>query len=184
MVLEGLRVNVTILVFVCFRSNEMSFDTEPVSLIYSTRSPELLIPERLHVILSSKNNRKKLPDDQEQEIESTWKARKEENPSLFNGTKFRLESLEEHEGDLLTLNLGVTCYKDFQGTNRSENALLLQSQGLCDHDNSQAYMSDAVGVGALVQTLDNFMVLLFRSNKCGEDTGLWDRPGGHAEPKV
>ena len=160
------------------------FDQEPVSVIYSTRSPDLLVPERLHVKLSNKNNRKKLPDDQEKDIEKTWAARKEKNPMLFNGTKFRLESLQELEGDVLSLNLGVTCYKDFQGTNLSENALVLQSQGLCDHDNSQAYMSDAVGVGALVQTLDDHMVILFRSEKCGEDVGLWDRPGGHAEPKV
>ena len=162
----------------------MSFDKEPVSIIYSTHSPELLVPQRLHVTLNVKNNRKKLPDEQEQEIETTWKARKEKIPTLFNGTKFRLESLQEFEDDVLTLNLGVTCYKDFQGTNLSENALLLQSQGLVDHDNSQAYMSDAVGVGALVQTLDNYIVMLFRSDKCGEDTGLWDRPGGHPEPKV
>ena len=162
----------------------MSFNPEPVSVLYSTHSPDLLVPERFHVNLSSKNNRKKLPDDQERNIEKTWAARKEKNPTLFNGTKFRLESLQELEGDILSLNLGVTCYKDFQGTNLSENALLLQSQGLCDHDNSQAYMSDAVGVGALVQTLDDHMVILFRSEKCGEDVGLWDRPGGHAEPKV
>lgn len=161
----------------------MSFDKEPVSILYSTHSPDLLVPQRLHVNLSSKNNRRKLPDEQEQDIQTTWTARREHNPTLFNGTKFRLECLQEFEGDLLSLNLGVTCYKDFQGTNLSENALLLQSQGLCDHDNSQAYMSDAVGVGALVQTLDDHMVILFRSEKCGEDTGLWDRPGGHPEPK-
>lgn len=161
----------------------MSFEKEPVSILYATHSPNLLVPQRLRVNLSSKNNRRKLPDEQEKDVQVTWNVRKEKNSSLFNGTKFRLGSLQEFEDDELSLNLGVTCYKDFQGTNLSQNALLLQSQGLCDFDDSQAYMSDAVGVGALVQTLDNYMVILLRSEKCGEDTGLWDRPGGHPEPK-
>ncbi|XP_052269344.1 uridine diphosphate glucose pyrophosphatase NUDT22-like [Dreissena polymorpha] len=46
------------------------------------------------------------------------------------------------------------------------------------------YLSDALGVGAVVVTKDDHIVLLFRSKNCGEDVNLWDRPGGHCEPKV
>ena len=152
------------------------------SIIYSTKLKEQTCPTNVKVKLDPAFNRKTLPI-LEQEIEETWKRRLAELPSLFNGTKFRLHSVEEL-GDSLNLNLGITCYKDFQGSNLSKDLLILQSQGLCDHDDSQAYLSDALGVGALVQTVDDYMVLLYRSKHCGEDTEMWDRPGGHPEPKV
>ena len=157
-------------------------DPSSSSIIYSTKLKEQTCPTNVKVKLDPAFNRKTLPI-LEQEIEETWKRRLAELPSLFNGTKFRLHSVEEL-GDSLNLNLGITCYKDFQGSNLSKDLLILQSQGLCDHDDSQAYLSDALGVGALVQTVDDYMVLLYRSKHCGEDTEMWDRPGGHPEPKV
>ncbi|WAR20133.1 NUD22-like protein [Mya arenaria] len=157
---------------------------DPFTVIYTTRSPSLTLPENIHVNLSPSFNRQTLPGDQERDIDKHWQDRLVQLPSLFNGTKFRLDSLEDNKSGDLNLNLGVTCYKDFQGTNLSQDVLLMQSQGLCDHDNSQAYLSDALGVGAFVLTADDHMVLLFRSQNCGEDVNLWDRPGGHAEPKA
>lgn len=156
--------------------------TPTSSIIFTTKSKNQTSPSDVEVKLDPSYNRKRM-ESLEHDIQDTWKRRLNELPSLFNGTKFRLHSVEEN-GDKVTLNIGITCYRDFQGTNLSKDILLLQSQGLCDHDDSQAYMSDALGVGALVQTADNHMVLLFRSKNCGEDTELWDRPGGHAEPKV
>ncbi|KAL4238646.1 UDP-sugar diphosphatase [Mactra antiquata] len=150
------------------------------SIIYTTKCKNLTTPDSVKVKLSKEYNRKLSPT-LEEEIESIWKRRLAELPSLFNGTKFRLHSVEEDQS-LIILNLGVTCYKDFQGTNLSSDVLVLQSQGLCDHDDSQAYMCDALGVGALVMTSDDHIVLIFRSKNCGEDTEMWDRPGGHAEP--
>ena len=39
-------------------------------------------------------------------------------------------------------------------------------------------------MGALVETADNYTILLKRSEHCGEAVGLYDIPGGHPEPKV
>ena len=153
------------------------------SLLYATRIKDMTSESDVEVHLDPTYNRQKLPDNGEVAIEETWKEKLSANSTLFNGTKFRLNSIEEKDSKLI-LNVGITDYKDFQGTNLSKDALDLQSKGLCDHDNSQAYMSDALGVGALVLTRDDFVVLLFRSKRCGEDTELWDRPGGHPEPKV
>lgn len=156
--------------------------TDTSSIIFSTKSKRQTRPCDVKVKLDPVYNRKQT-DSLENAIQDTWKRRLDELPSLFNGTKFRLHSVEEND-DTLKLNMGITCYRDFQGTNVSKDVLFLQSQGLCDYDDSQAYMSDALGVGALVQTVDDHMVLLYRSRNCGEDTELWDRPGGHPEPKV
>ncbi|XP_053407924.1 uridine diphosphate glucose pyrophosphatase NUDT22-like [Mercenaria mercenaria] len=151
------------------------------SVIYTTKSKGQTTPSDVRVKFDHAYNRKKMASI-EKDIEDIWKRRLAEIPSLFNGTKFRLHSVEE-KGETLTLNMGITCYKDFQGTNLSEDVLSLQGRGLCDYDDSQAYMSDALGVGALVQTADDHIVLLFRSRNCGEETERWDRPGGHSEPK-
>ena len=45
-------------------------------------------------------------------------------------------------------------------------------------------MSDALGVGALVETADHQVVFLKRSENLAEEPGLWDIPGGHPEPQV
>lgn len=152
------------------------------TFIFTTQSQELTLPENVNIKLDAKYNRK-IKAYLESDIDSIWKERLAVLPTMFNGTKFRLHSVEE-KGSEIQLNIGITCYRDFQGTNLSSDVLVLQSQGLCDHDDSQAYMSDALGVGALVLTSDNHIVLLYRSKNCGEDINLWDRPGGHPEPKV
>jgi len=81
-------------------------------------------------------------------------------------------------------NIGITSYKDFISTNWSPHATELSQLGLSHHSNSQAYMSDALGVGSLVVTDDNQVILLKRSEHLAEAAGLWDIPGGHPEPKV
>lgn len=141
--------------------------------------------ENLEVSLSDDYNRKKLPPEFESNIEETWREKANKNATLYNGTKFRLDSItgDEHSKKVV-FNLGITCYKDFIGTNWSPNAKLYCSFGSSEHGNSQAYLSDALGVGALLETKDNFVVLLKRSLSCGEAPGLWDIPGGHPEPKV
>lgn len=152
------------------------------TIIYSTPSKDMTVEKNIIINLDPEFNRKETPQLQK-DIDEIWNKRLEVLPSMFNGTKFRLYSIEE-KGTDVQLNIGITCYKDFQGTNLSERVLELQSQGLCEHDDSQVYMSDALGVGALVLTSDSHVVLLFRSKNCGEDIHLWDRPGGHPEPKV
>ena len=139
--------------------------------------------DRIHVHLSGDYNRKKLPVDLENKIDSCWTARLKKNPKLWNGTKFRLESAKQHN-DLVTMNIGITSYKDFIGTNWSPNAQDYKEMGGAHYQNPQAHFSDALGVGAMVETKDNHFILLRRSQQCGEAVGLLDIPGGHPEPQV
>lgn len=141
--------------------------------------------ENLKVALSEDYNRKTLPPEHELEISDVWEEKVRRNPSLYNGTKFRLDSIVGNAcSENIIFNLGITCYKDFIGTNWSPNAKQFHVLGSSKCGNSQAYLSDALGVGALLETKDNFAVFLKRSMLCAEAPGLWDIPGGHPEPKV
>lgn len=117
----------------------------------------------------------------ESHVEQVWTDRLNQNPRLYNATKFRLHSATMT--DSLYLQLGITCYKDFLGTNWSPVSSDILEMGKRHHGNSQAYMSDAVGVGAFLLTVDGKMVMIKRSAHCGEAPGLWDIPGGHPEPQ-
>jgi len=46
------------------------------------------------------------------------------------------------------------------------------------------YMSDALGVGAFLESSDGQVVLMKRGEHLAEAPGLWDIPGGHPEPQV
>ncbi|XP_060069054.1 uridine diphosphate glucose pyrophosphatase NUDT22-like [Ylistrum balloti] len=158
-----------------------------VSVMFTVPGLSLIRRSDTIACLSSEFNRKQL-DIFDVQIESIWEKRRRENPKLFNGTKFRLHSVSEdsHHNSpdgRITFNLGVTCYRDFISTNWAPNAKEILQRGKQDHNNSQAFMSDAMGVGALVQTIDNHVIFLKRSIHCGEAKGLWDIPGGHAEPQ-
>ncbi|XP_070577868.1 uridine diphosphate glucose pyrophosphatase NUDT22-like isoform X2 [Ptychodera flava] len=135
----------------------------------------------VRVVLGVHHNRKVL-DSHEKNIELIWARRREKNPRLFNGSKFRLHSSDVQNGTV-TLNMGLTCYKDYLGTNWAPDAKTLHHLGKRDFDNSQAYLSDPAGVGAMVQTSDGYVIFIRRSDKVGEAPGLWDVPGGHPEPQ-
>ncbi|XP_064623056.1 uridine diphosphate glucose pyrophosphatase NUDT22-like [Lineus longissimus] len=132
---------------------------------------------------SKEFNRILLTSDMEKVVQMYWQERIQANPRLFNGTKFRLHSVL-HSKEAVTLNLGITCYKDYLGTNWGPNAKVLLKQGVELHNNSQSFMSDALGVGSLVVTADSYVILLRRSLDLAEASGLWDVPGGHAEPEM
>lgn len=120
------------------------------------------------------------------QIDVIWNDRVRQNPKLFNGTKFRVHDVTNSDEDEkhVVLFLGVTDYKEYLGTNWAPNVKELQLKGTELHKNSQAFLSDALGVGASVITKDNFLILLWRSEHCAEAPATWDVPGGHAEPKV
>lgn len=137
----------------------------------------------LKVNLADTYNRRSLPSSHEHNINEIWNARVRQNATLWNGTKFRLDSVVD-DAESATFNLGITSYKDFIGTNWSPDAELYRRLGTTDFDNTQAYMSDALGVGSLLETADDQVVFLKRSENCAEAPGLWDIPGGHPEPRV
>ncbi|XP_067877895.1 uridine diphosphate glucose pyrophosphatase NUDT22 isoform X2 [Heterodontus francisci] len=141
-----------------------------------------LTQDQVQVEISSEHNRRVLLGH-EQKIAEIWKQRCQETPWLFNGAKFRIRSAELASGALV-LRLGLTCYKDYLGTNWSADAPLLQRQGLADFGDSQAYLADPLGVGAMLHTADDCFVFLRRSDQVAEAAGQVDIPGGHPEPKV
>ncbi|XP_041353324.1 uridine diphosphate glucose pyrophosphatase NUDT22-like [Gigantopelta aegis] len=150
-----------------------------IKILFAVSASRRLTRKTLEVNICEAYNRKLLPNDKEQDIQTIWQKRVEENPKLYNGTKFRIDSMPQSS----TLNVGVTCYRDYLGTNWSPHVKELQELGQSDHGNPQAYMSDPLGVGALVLTSDECVVFLKRSKHCAEAYNLWDVPGGHAEPE-
>ncbi|XP_062846473.1 uridine diphosphate glucose pyrophosphatase NUDT22 [Trichomycterus rosablanca] len=85
---------------------------------------------------------------------------------------------------ILRLQLGLTCYKDFLGTNWSREAVNLQQRGKQELGDSQALLAQPLGVGAVLLTSDGQVVMLRRSQKVAEAAELLDIPGGHPEPKA
>lgn len=85
---------------------------------------------------------------------------------------------------ILRLQLGLTFYKDFLGTNWSHEAVKLQQRGRLEVGDPQALLAQPLGVGAVLLTSDGRVVMLRRSQRVAEAAGLLDIPGGHPEPKV
>ena len=154
-----------------------------VLIMYAVPKGQFVNRTKLKVRLSSTYNRKTLPPIYESTIAGIWDERKKQNPKLWNGTKFRIHSVGQ-ELSTPIFNLGVSDYRDFICTNWSPNAKIYHELGTQNFCNTQAYMSDALGVGSLVETSDHCMILLRRSVHVGEAVGLWDIPGGHPDPEV
>ena len=119
------------------------------------------------------------------EIQNEWNRRKATNPNLFDGSKFRYHSvIKSDESNVATINLGLTSYGEFLGTNYNQKiANKLKLDGMEKHNNEQIYMADPVGVGAMVSTTDDYIIAFQRSETVGEFPGYLDVPGGHPEPK-
>ncbi|KAL6473982.1 hypothetical protein MHYP_G00175430 [Metynnis hypsauchen] len=95
-----------------------------------------------------------------------------------------LRKPSEYPEVVLCLQLGLTCYKDFLGTNWSQEAVSLQRRGEVEFGDPQALLAQPLGVGAVLVTSDGQVVLLRRSQRVAEAAGLLDIPGGHPEPKA
>uniref|UniRef100_A0A3B5L1T2 Uncharacterized protein n=1 Tax=Xiphophorus couchianus TaxID=32473 RepID=A0A3B5L1T2_9TELE len=121
------------------------------------------------------------------DINQIWTERLSKEPWLFNGAKFRLHSFclpKHHPGSVLTLRLGLTCYKDYLGTNWSGEVAELRRHGQEEFGDPLALFAQPLGVGAVLCTCDGQVVFIRRSQKVAEAGGLLDIPGGHPEPKV
>lgn len=92
--------------------------------------------------------------------------------------------VDEVSEPLLTLRLGLTCYKDYLGTNWSNRASELCQLGETEFEDPWALLAQPLGVGAVLCTCDRQVVLIRRSHRVAEAGGLLDIPGGHPEPKV
>ncbi|KAJ1261324.1 hypothetical protein BS78_09G020600 [Paspalum vaginatum] len=124
----------------------------------------------------------------EESISEIWNQRLRQNPSLFNGTKFRYGGYSLHHKDdpnqeyCVSLHLGLTDYRTFVGTNLNplwENFLVPSEDDpvCCQHTSSP------LGNGAIVETSDEKIIVLQRSYNVGEFPGYYVFPGGHSEPE-
>lgn len=150
-----------------------------IKVLYEPAQPATL--NNIKVAFSKKFNRKSF-EKLDSSIEQTWKEQTFKNPRWYNATKFRLESVTTDNSSNIQINLGLTDYKEMICTNKHTNLQEVYDYGIQHHNNKQACLSDALGVGCIVTTIDNYVVLIRRSLWVGEAQGLVDTPGGHAEP--
>lgn len=91
---------------------------------------------------------------------------------------------EKQGGYVLLLRLGLTSYKDYLGTNWSGQAEELCRRGEVEFGDPLCLLAQPLGVGAVLCTVDEQIVLIRRSLRVAEAGGLLDIPGGHPEPKI
>ncbi|CAA6656848.1 unnamed protein product [Spirodela intermedia] len=151
--------------------------------------PSGLSPSQVYVDFSASYDRIPHPaGNLENSIPEIWCQRIQENPSMYNDQKFRYAGYSSKNPDgsrsnySICLNLGLTDYRTFVGTNLNplwENFLVPSEDDTihCQH------MASPLGNGAIVETLDKRIIVLQRSSKVGEFPGYFVFPGGHSEPK-
>jgi hypothetical protein len=95
------------------------------------------------------------------------------NRHLFNGALCRLENFSQNNGTL-QLSLSRTCYRDllFSNANTDELLRVLGEGG----------PARALGISAVIETVDGFLPLIRRSEHVGEFPGGLDVVGGHVHP--
>ena len=92
---------------------------------------------------------------------------------LFNGALCRLEKFSAMNGNL-QLSFSRTCYRDllFSNANTTELIATLGESGPVH----------ALGVSAVIETSDGFLLIIRRSMHVGEGPGALDIIGGHIHP--
>lgn len=137
----------------------------------------------VHVALASAHNRASHTLDAL--IEDRWAAAVARNPRTFDGSKFRMARITWADGQsAIKLDLGLTSYKEYLGTNRLDEPdfLKLGRDGQDALGDAAAHLSNALGCEALLLTVDKQVVLLRRSTAVGTHEGLYNGPSGHPEP--
>ncbi|XP_004505913.1 nudix hydrolase 9 [Cicer arietinum] len=174
------------------KQKETSSDSsiaEPSSFKLLLSCPSALSPSQVSVSFSDAYDR--IPHSDvtlENSVSEIWEQKSVQNKSLFNGHKFRYGGHLLHTGDgsddepHVCLHLGLTDYRTFVGTNLSplwERFLVpsVDDSVLCQHTSSP------LGNGAVVETIDNKILVLQRSYNVGEFPGYFVFPGGHPEPQ-
>ncbi|KAK1420789.1 hypothetical protein QVD17_22655 [Tagetes erecta] len=144
--------------------------------------PSALSSSQVSVNFDESYDRVPHPDhDLEKSVSQIWDKRVQQSPSLFNGKKFRYGG---HDGTRtnVCLHLGLTDYRTFVGTNLNPQweRFLVSSEDDCKQCQ---HTSSPLGNGAIVETVDNKILVLQRSNNVGEFPGYLVFPGGHPEPE-
>lgn len=159
----------------------------PFKLLLSC--PTGLSPSQVSVAFDQAYDRIPHPDTTlENSISEIWGQRAQKNNSLYNGQKFRYGGhILLHEGGTnqdphVCLQLGLTDYRTFVGTNLNPlwEKFLVPSEDDCIRCQ---HTSSPLGNGAIVETSDQKIIVLRRSNNVGEFPGSFVFPGGHPEPQ-
>lgn len=108
----------------------------------------------IRVIFSPDNDRKIHANDAR--IDECWRAKLATGAKLFDKSKFRLRSIAWSDPHDLSIELGLTSYKDYIGTNRLPAELLsvLEEDGIKDFNDANAHLSCALGCEAVLLTSD------------------------------
>lgn len=148
--------------------------------------------ENVQVIFDNKFDR--LSNDCiETKIDKIWNEKCQHNPHMFNGLKFRLQSLSKmvdsnirtEESSLnIHMELGLTNYRDYIGTHycNLEKEEKEEKEDCNDHITSVRHRSCALGCEAVLTTSDDCIVLLRRTVDVATHSGLYNGPSGHPEP--
>ncbi|CAE7836651.1 Nudt22 [Symbiodinium microadriaticum] len=161
----------------CFKHRMLAMaEHEPFSLLSAEELPGTLQPQQVRVTFHSQNDRKAHSSDSR--IEEIWTEAVTKNSRIYDGSKFRLQGVSWSRG-LLQVDLGLTGYKEYLGTlvGPWRSADSSRSMG------SAAHFSQALGCEAVLATADGQAVLLRRSGAVGTNSGLYNGPSGHPEPK-
>eukprot|EP00658_Telonema_sp_P-2_P062414 TRINITY_DN51089_c0_g2_i1.p1 TRINITY_DN51089_c0_g2~~TRINITY_DN51089_c0_g2_i1.p1 ORF type:complete len:315 (+),score=64.42 TRINITY_DN51089_c0_g2_i1:69-947(+) len=136
---------------------------------------------REHLVVSCRPEFDRVEGDEQNEdqIERVWQNRVQANPRIFNGSKFRFERAMVTENGDVRMELGLTDYKSYLGTNLAENW-----EELAATEPVGSRLASPLGNGCVVETMDGHVVLLRRSEHVGECPGQCVVPGGHPEPSA
>lgn len=130
------------------------------------------VPEQIHAQYEAAPHA--LPPPHDDAAQQYWEQLLAANElHLFNGGLFQLKKYAA-TSQRLELTLGHTCYRDQLYCNAHTRALL-QEHGL-------DALARGLGVSAVVITSDDYLPLMRRSSRAGEEPGKLDVFGGHAHP--
>ncbi|XP_062017732.1 nudix hydrolase 9 isoform X2 [Rosa rugosa] len=165
---------------------ETETETTPYKLLLSC--PSGLSPSQVSVVFDELYDRIPHPDiNLENSISEIWDQRVQKNPSLYNGTKFRVC------GSALTMKLIMDIIygmmedltkslMTFVGTNLNPLWEMFLAPSEDDAIRCQ-HTSSPLGNAAIVETSDKKILVLQRSHNVGEFPGHFVFPGGHPEPQ-
>ncbi|KAJ8636953.1 hypothetical protein MRB53_011220 [Persea americana] len=168
---------------------EKTPEIDPTSYKLLLACPSGYSPEQVLVDFSASFDRVPHPDnDLEDSISEIWNRRIQENPSLYNGKKFRYGGYSMHDVGVpnqesnVCLHLGLTDYRTFVGTNLNPlwEKFLVPSE---DDSIRCQHTASPLGNAAVVETADKKILVLQRSYNVGEFPGHFVFPGGHSEPE-
>jgi len=116
-------------------------------------------------------------------IESNGGSQGDRSVGGCSGAFAATASTSQKEHPSLAIELGLTDYRSYLGTNASDSADRLIRDGLDIHEDREAFLSMKLGVGSVTLTADGFLVFILRSSHVAEAQGMVDVPGGHPEPE-